>query len=595
MDRQSNETSDLAALLDVARSVASTLELEPLLNIILDQLKRIADYSGAGIAIGTSDELRFVESRGATAQLREPDIVGVRFYPSRAAPIWEPLVRHEPFIIDDVRGDSDLARAFRVVVGPYLESPAIRYIRSFLGVPLVHRDKLIGLLTLSAEWPGMFTHRHARLAMAIATHAAAAIENARLYEEARAAQAGFARQIERLTVLGGITQQLLAATDLDTVLTVVVESALRLSETSGAAVALIDDDGDTITLAASAGEPREYFERFTDSRIDDDFLARTGTGRSLVQREAFVVEDYATWGQPESRHVGQAAALSQQIRGFVAAPLLVDGTPIGVLRVHDTSPRAWAAEDVTLIQALADQAALAIEHARLLRRGQEAAVLEERARLARDLHDSVTQSVFSLGMLAQAARAQHARAPERLGPTLDRISTLAQEALIEMRSLLFELQPAALAEQGLASAIERLVAAMRLRGDLTISCTAESNLRLHPDTELALFRIAQESLANVIKHARATNVSVSITTPGASLILTVADNGVGFDPTAPLTQSPDGARGGMGLRSMRDRADRAGIVLDIRSAPGAGVTVEATVPLDQRWSTAAQRPPAATN
>jgi hypothetical protein len=96
MDRQSNETSDLTVLLEVARSVASTIELDPLLNIILDQLKRIADCSGAGIAIGTGDDLRFVKSRGATAQEREREIVGVRFTPSRATPIREPLVRHEP-------------------------------------------------------------------------------------------------------------------------------------------------------------------------------------------------------------------------------------------------------------------------------------------------------------------------------------------------------------------------------------------------------------------------------------------------------------------------------------------------------------------
>jgi transcriptional regulator with GAF, ATPase, and Fis domain len=266
MDRQSNETTDLAALLDVARSVASTLELEPLLNIILDQLKRVADYSGAGIAIGTGDDLRFVESRGANAEQRETEMIGVRLPLSRVASIWEPLLRHEPVIIDDVRGDSDLARAYRIAAGPYFDAAPLRSVRSFLGVPLVHRDRLIGLLTLSGDRSGMYTHRHARLAMAIATHAAAAIENARLYEEARAAQAGFARQIERLMVLGGITQQLLAATDLDTVLTVVVESALRLSGTTGAAVALIDDDGDTITLAASAGEPREYFERFKIGR-----------------------------------------------------------------------------------------------------------------------------------------------------------------------------------------------------------------------------------------------------------------------------------------------------------------------------------------
>jgi signal transduction histidine kinase len=561
-----DEPHELAALLDAARGVASTRELEPLLAGILDQLKRAIDYAGAGIAVGADDDLHFVATRGAGRRALES--IGVRLARSRAAPIGQRPAQHEPLIIDDVRADGDLVRT---------ERAATRSVRAFLGVPLVHRDRRIGLLALSSDRPAAFTAHHARVAQAIATLAAGAIDNARLHEEARAAQADLARQIERLMALGGITQQLLAATDLDTVLSVVVESALRLSETTGAAVALIDEDGDSITLAASAGEPREYFTSFTDSRIDDAFLAGTGTGQSLARREAFVVEDYAAWGRSDARHIGHAAALSQQIRGFVAAPLLVDGVPIGTLRVHDMAPRAWAAEDVALIQALADQAALAIEHARLQRRGREAAVLEERARLARELHDSVTQSVFSLGMLAQAARAQHTRAPERLGPTLDRIGALAQEALIEMRSLLFELQPAALAEQGLATALDRLVAAMRLRGDLTIACTAATDVRLDADVELALFRIAQESLANVIKHARASEVAVTLTEADGRLILTVADDGVGFDPGAPATGSSAGAHGGMGLRSMRERAAAAGITLDVRSAPGTGTVVSATV------------------
>lgn len=174
---------------------------------------------------------------------------------------------------------------------------------------------------------------------------------------------------------------------------------------------------------------------------------------------------------------------------------------------------------------------------------------------------------------------QHTRAPERLGPTLDRISALAQEALIEMRSLLFELQPAALAEQGLASAVERLVAAMRLRGDLTITFSADTDIRLHPDTELALFRIAQESLANVIKHARAAEVSVTLSVTGSDLVLAVADDGIGFDPATPVTASPDGVRGGMGLRSMRERAAAAGISLEVRSTPGHGTAVAATAAL----------------
>ncbi|MGD9893446.1 MAG: sensor histidine kinase, partial [Dehalococcoidia bacterium] len=119
--------------------------------------------------------------------------------------------------------------------------------------------------------------------------------------------------------------------------------------------------------------------------------------------------------------------------------------------------------------------------------------------------------------------------------------------------------------------------------------------RLHPDTELALFRIAQESLANVIKHARANEVTISITTPGNRLILNVFDNGVGFDPTTPITASPDGIRGGMGLRSMRERAVKAGIALDIRSAPGTGSTVEAIVDLYSQSSLTGERAPSITN
>jgi len=205
-------------------------------------------------------------------------------------------------------------------------------------------------------------------------------------------------------------------------------------------------------------------------------------------------------------------------------------------------------------------------------------VLEERARLARDLHDSVTQSIFSLSMLAQAARTQHSRASDRLGPTLERISTLAQEALIEMRSLLFELQPAALAELGLPSALERLVAAMRIRGDVAITCTAATDARPAPDVELALFRIAQEALANALKHARAAHISVALEDADGHVVLAIADDGVGFDPAAPPAPSADGASGGMGLRSMRDRAAAAVIELTVTSATGAGTTIRAAAP-----------------
>jgi signal transduction histidine kinase len=572
------ERGELATLLEVAGSVSSTLELGPLLRLVLDHLKAVADYSGSSICVVEGDDLCVLESRGATAADREEGIIGVRMPLARGGEFWQRLADGEPVIIADVRADTEPARSYRSLVGEHLEGEAISYIRSLLAVPLVHRERVVGLLTLSRTEPDYYTDRHARLAMAIAAHAAAAIENARLYEQARAARTSLARQLDRLAALAAITQQLLAATELDAVLAVVAESAARLSEMTGAAVGLLDDDGGRIRFVAVAGEPRDYAERFGTADLDEEFLRVTAVGRALVRREPIAIEDYDAWMAATRPHEAYAAVAALQLHSVVVAPLLVDGTPIGVLRVHDTVPRAFAAEDIRLIQALADQAALAIEHARLLQRGREAAVLEERARLARELHDSVTQSIFSLSLLAQAARQQHARAAAQLGPTLERIGTLAQEALVEMRSLLFELHPASLAEKGLARALEQIVASMRLRGGTTIAYTAMTDARREPEVELALLRITQEALANAVKHARAGEISVTLAEVAGRLTVTVADDGSGFDVPALTAAAGDGRSGGMGLASMRQRAAATGVTLEIISTPGSGTTVRATAP-----------------
>jgi signal transduction histidine kinase len=255
-----------------------------------------------------------------------------------------------------------------------------------------------------------------------------------------------------------------------------------------------------------------------------------------------------------------------------------------VLWVNDVRPHDFTAEDVTLVQALADQAALAIDHARLVRRGQDAAVLEERTRLARDLHDSVTQSVFSLGMLAKAAQTQHERRSPALDGTLDRIAQLSQDALKEMRALLFELQPTGLAEEGLAAALEKLVAAFRVRVDLAVTLYGDTDLRLPADVETAVFRIVQEALNNAAKHARATEVTVTVAVLEDRLRVTVEDDGVGFDMEAPAGEA-DGSSG-LGMRSMRDRAAAAGLTLRVTSSPGRGtlVSVEAPLPEEERMA-----------
>ena len=385
------------------------------------------------------------------------------------------------------------------------------------------------------------------------------------------------RSLERLTVLSRITHQLLAADALATVVQVVAEAAADLCNASGALVQLIDDREQHLVVLASYGEPRSFFSDFPGSQLTEQFYVETVAGQSLRDRRLVAVEDYHAW---QTLYALKATALSQGIGAVAAAPMLVDGAPIGVLWVCDVVIRAFSAEDRALIEALAGQAALAIQHSRLRSRGREAAILEERARLARDLHDSVTQTVFSLQLLANAAHAQHQRGAAALGSTIERIRTLAGDALSEMRALLYELRPAALEDEGLARALERLTAAMQVRTDVPISFIARSTGRLSFEAENATFRIVQEALANAVKYAAATTITVTLEEEGGRLRTTVHDDGTGFDPAHQVSAAEPG-RGGMGLHNMRERAVTAGLTLKVHSTPGNGCTIIVDGPILQ--------------
>jgi signal transduction histidine kinase len=356
-----------------------------------------------------------------------------------------------------------------------------------------------------------------------------------------------------------------------------------------AMVALADPDRRTIRAVAAEGELQRFFEEeVPEQAITEAFLQGAATGRAFATGRTVVVEDYAAWPVVAD---GQARTVAAGVRALVVAPLRVGGATIGVLWVGDTQVRRFDPDDVQLMEALANQAALAIEHARLEQRSHEAVVLEERARLARDLHDSVTQSLFSLGMLARAAQAQLEKGAPALSGTLERISTLAQQALTEMRALLFELRPSVLAEEGLAAALERLTASCRARFDLPVRFvgSVEADVRLPMEVETAVFRIAQEALNNAAKHANATEVVVTMTVAERQLCVTVEDNGRGFDVEAVRAGARAGSDGGLGLRTMRERATAAGITLRITSTPGRGTRVWIAAPLPVEEATAEKR------
>ncbi|MGE0545270.1 MAG: GAF domain-containing protein, partial [Dehalococcoidia bacterium] len=491
------------ALQVVAAELASTREAQAMLDGIVQRSMTV--LSADGCAVWLIDDDRGGLRLGAAAGLSTEFVEAVRRVLSADDVTARAVARSTRSMTQPSYSADDQGRARRVS-GPMADAIAAEGIISALRLPLFEPEGgVVGMLVLYHRRERRYSPGEVRLAQTFTDQVAVGLHNARLADKEREAQAAARRQLERLMTITKITERLLGATELSGVLRVVVEAAGRLSNASGAMVGLIDDEGARITAVASEGEPRGYFERFDSRLLDNEYLTRTPTGQAVVQRTPVVVEDYSAW--PNS-HPDQEETIRLGVHAFVVAPLLIGGKPIGALWVNDTKPRPFLTEDVLLVQALADQAALAIEHARLVQRGQDAVVLEERTRLARDLHDSVTQSVFSLGMMARAAQTQYSRGNDRLGTTLDRIATLSQDALREMRALLFELQPSGLADDGLGPALRKLAEAVGTRLDLDVRCKGDTELRFAPEVETAFFRIAQEALSNASKHARASSITM---------------------------------------------------------------------------------------
>jgi signal transduction histidine kinase len=257
--------------------------------------------------------------------------------------------------------------------------------------------------------------------------------------------------------------------------------------------------------------------------------------------------------------------------GVVALPLRIRGVVAGVLSLRPTAPLDEARR--SLVRAFANQAAVAIENAQLYDQVQEQAASDERQHLARELHDSVSQALYAILLGTHTAQRHLPEAPEKAAEALAYVENLAQAGIAEMRALIFELRPESLEEEGLTGVLRRQVEALRHRHGLD----AEADLGDEPDLPFAakkvLFRVAQEALHNVVKHARATAVEVAFGRDGDAWTLSVRDDGVGFDPGA-LQSAP----GHLGLTSMRERVSALGGTLRVASAPGGGTTVTARIP-----------------
>lgn len=555
------QTRELSTLLEVSSKLASTLELKPLLGVILDQLKLVADYSSASILSLDGDQAVQLDYRwpGIPAD----QVPEQRFPLSRFSPIWEIVRRREPVIVSDVDDGSAAARAYRQVVGERLMT-SLSYVRSWMAVPLTLNDRVIGMITLAKDEPGFYTHRHAALATAIADQAAVAIENARLLAQTE-------QRARELTALLGVAASLSSTIQLEPLLDVVLNQIKVVAEYDSALIVSQEAAGDRILRRRAP----------TASGFDHDRSFRVGPATAARMAEAFsrreaVIIDDCLGDDPLAREFRAATGVPSttpafnHIRSWMTVPLALTDRVIGQIVLTDRRPGYYTAHHAELVTAIAAQAAVAIENARLYQQAAALAALEERQRLARELYDSVSQALFGIALGARTAQRRLERDPARVRESLDYVVALAGTAQAEMRALIFELRPESLEQEGLVACLTRQAAATRARHEIAV----ELKLCEEPEAPLAvkevLYRIAQEAMHNTVKHARASRIDLCLEEIPGHLMLEVADNGAGFDTAHDYA-------GHLGLTSMRERVAAIRATMLIDSAPGQGTRIRVLV------------------
>ena len=366
--------------------------------------------------------------------------------------------------------------------------------------------------------------------------------------------------------LGDVMAALNSNQSLEKVLNLIATQARRLLDTRAVGIYSLGAEVGTLAVEASKGLLITYVAG-SDIPIGHESLRQ-----AMVSSQPVAVPDVAMLPSDvgilasDVQHQASSGSWADLYRAWLAVPIVSKDQVYGGMLLYYAEPRVFCEDEVELAVAFADQAALAVENSRLRDQIKRAAASAERYRLARDLHDAVTQTLFSASLIAEAMPRVWESRPEEAQRGLEELRHLTRGALAEMRTMLVELRPAALTEKPLDELLRHLTEAMTSRTRVPITLTVEGDSSLNPVLQVALYRIAQEALNNVAKHAGASQATVDLHCRGGDVALDIRDDGCGFDPG---DIRPD--RIGMGV--MRERAESVGAVLKIDSQPGRGTQV----------------------
>lgn len=544
-------TRELSSLYTITAVASSTLDLSETLSATLDTTLDLIGCDAGGIHFiqGQSASLKMMEG----CCLSEQTVHGLASLSTTDSFLQTAVGTGKPDILTELAGPQTAS----------FQDDGFHWLAV---LPLTARGVVLGTLFVVKKEIQAFTPPNPELLASIGNQIGVAIENAQLFaaEQSRA---------EQFQLISEVSHHFTSILDIDQVL---AEVSRLIQQTYGyyhVAIGLIE--GDEVVYRGGAGvlwQDPEFEMRPNRLKVGQEGMSGWVAGSGLP----FIVPDVSR----ESHYVQMQGSA---VKSEMTVPLKIKDRVIGVLDIQSDQPDDFDETDLVVMELLAGQAAIALENARLYKQAQQLAVVEERNRLARDLHDSVTQSIYSLTLLAEAGqRMIQAGDTAVIQQNQERLSAISQQALQEMRLLVYELRPFDLRQAGLAAALENRLEVVERRAGVDVEYTVSGEICLPEAVEEALYRIAHEALNNALKHAQATAVAVTIEASPGAICLQVTDNGRGFE-TALAERL-----GGLGLVSMRERVEMLNGRFNLISEPGSGTTIQVEIPLTMAHDTAEQ-------
>ncbi|HSM23530.1 MAG TPA: GAF domain-containing protein [Anaerolineaceae bacterium] len=563
-DQIFERTQSLVTLLQISRSFSSILDLNELLTAVLNELKRLVEYDGCAL-LQLEDET--LEVKATTGCLVSVYKVGDQFAFDNELD-QNLFTTSKAVKISDVHDNTPCSKAYRSRTYP--ESDCIR---SWMGLALRVQDRVIGELVLVHHTTGFFNEVEDNYIQIFSSLAAIALENARLYQMEQERRQESERRQRVAEGLRDILKALNSNKPLEDLLIFIVDQVHAMMG-ADLSIRYHENEDQPLNTAISKSFPRDVFEKFaayTYSNPQSDIQMRLSRGEYLIDEDYHKEVEELKNLEYDIKHP-QVYEIMQLFAKYyhcgLILPLLVRGKLFGSLRFFYRDKHEFDDETIQLAMMIAEQTALAIENSTLRKEAQLLAVSNERNRLARELHDSVTQTLFSTSLIAEVLpRLFEVNKPEA-EKRLAEMRHLARGALAEMRTLLMELRPNAIFEANPKELLTHLMDAYTGRSGIPVQYSEkiEPTAEISGEQKLVIYRIAQEALNNISKHATPSKVKILFHVDSDHVNLMIEDDGVGFDMEEIQSSH-------FGIGFMKERADGIGAQIKFISQPGEGTLV----------------------